>query len=299
MQQPALPSDNSYIINIESGAETARLLLQHQVVTTLMGTLLPASLDLSQVHRVLDLACGPGSWALAMAYQHPDIEVVGIDLSSTMIAYAQAQAQVQGLANATFRTMDVRHPLAFPDASFELIHARFLLGFMLPTDWPALLGECLRLLRVGGHLVWAETELGLTTSPAYEQYAALLAQALYQAGQSFSPDGRHIGLFPMMGPLLRHLGYQAVQHRAYLQEWSFGTPAYEGCRRDTEVAFQLLHPFLLHQGLATQEQLEALDQRLSKELQAPEFGAIGVLASFCGTKGEAGTHKRATNDNIA
>ncbi len=125
------PSRNTYIIDTEKyGAETSRLLLQDKLFTQAMGGTLPATYDLTGVTRILDIACGPGGWALEVAYQHSDIEVVGIDISPAMIEYARSQAQVQHLENAAFLVMDTRTPLAFPDASFDLINARLLLSFV-------------------------------------------------------------------------------------------------------------------------------------------------------------------------
>src|SRR5437016_5431135 len=114
---------NSYILPTESGAEMARLINQDQAVTEAMGSLFPADLDLTNVHSVLDVACGPGGWTREVAAQLPDTEVVGIDISKTMIDYANAYVQVQKLDNIYFLVMDATKGLDFSDASFDLVHA--------------------------------------------------------------------------------------------------------------------------------------------------------------------------------
>ena len=44
------------------------------------GGLAPESAQyLAECERVLDLACGPGSWALQVATAYPKLEVVGVD----------------------------------------------------------------------------------------------------------------------------------------------------------------------------------------------------------------------------
>src|SRR6266566_8486846 len=98
--------ENSYVIDIENGAETARLMHQHRLITTGMGGLFPEPLDISQVQHILDIACGPGDWALDVAFEYPEIEVMGIDLSRTMVEYARARAGARGLDNARFCVMD-------------------------------------------------------------------------------------------------------------------------------------------------------------------------------------------------
>src|SRR5579859_8069905 len=117
--------DNTYVIDPESAAEMVRLLQQDQLMTTGMGGIFP-EIELDGVQQVLDLACGPGGWALDVAYNYSDMEVVGVDISERMIAYATVQAQVQQRNNVSFRVMDILQPLDFPDASFDLVNARFI-----------------------------------------------------------------------------------------------------------------------------------------------------------------------------
>lgn len=114
-QEPSNDSknNNTYVIDAESAAEMARLMRQDQLMTSGMGGVLP-EIDLNGVQHVLDLACGPGGWPLEVAYTYSDIEVVGVDISERMIAYASAQAQVQQRANVSFQVMDILKPLAFP-----------------------------------------------------------------------------------------------------------------------------------------------------------------------------------------
>jgi ubiquinone/menaquinone biosynthesis C-methylase UbiE len=88
------------------------------------------SFDLSEVHDILDIACGPGSWVLDVAFEYAKKRVMGIDLSRLVIEYTRAQARVQGLDNASFKVMDALKPLELPDNSFDLVNARFLFGFM-------------------------------------------------------------------------------------------------------------------------------------------------------------------------
>src|SRR5947208_13801729 len=103
------------------------------------------------------MACGPGGWALEIAYTHPEIEVVGFDISQAMIDYARARARVQGLDNASFRVMDMQKPLDFPDGSFDLVNGRFVL--FIPTSFiPVFLKECFRISRPPGPLRFTEVD---------------------------------------------------------------------------------------------------------------------------------------------
>src|SRR5579875_78129 len=172
-RQSSADAEGTYFIDAEEAAELARLMQQDRLVTEVMGGLLPELETLPATAQVLDLACGPGGWALELAFRYPDAEVIGVDRSPSTVAYANAQARARGLSNIHFAVMDVTQPLAFSDASFDLINARFLAGFMRPQDWPRLLTECRRLLKPGGLLRLTESEWGLTTSPATQRYYAL------------------------------------------------------------------------------------------------------------------------------
>ncbi|HET9765006.1 MAG TPA: peptide chain release factor N(5)-glutamine methyltransferase [Casimicrobiaceae bacterium] len=56
--------------------------------------------------RVLDLGCGSGAVALAIAHQRPAAEVLGADVSAAAIALARRNAERLSLANATFVESD-------------------------------------------------------------------------------------------------------------------------------------------------------------------------------------------------
>jgi len=78
-------------------------------------------LRLRKNHRVLDLACGPGRHALAVA---PNVaEVVGSDLTASYLDYARAWAEREGIANVSFVQEDMRD-LAY-DAEFDAAYNYF------------------------------------------------------------------------------------------------------------------------------------------------------------------------------
>ncbi len=241
------PSQNKYVIDIEAAAETARLMEQDRLLTRSMGGLFPERLDddLADVHQILDIACGPGGWALDVAFTYPDKEVVGVDINQTMIKYAFAQARVRQLQNVTFEFMDVRQPIEFQDASFDLVNARTICAFMDKASWPVLLAECHRILRSGGCIRLTELESGDSNSLAAQRLQRLLNQAFMQQGRTFSVDGNSIGVIYMLARLLREAGFTEVQQRAFVLDGSYGTELhYNGCK-DAEVAFSLLKPYIL------------------------------------------------------
>src|SRR5215469_15753244 len=107
-------------IDAESGETMTWLLNADKIVTNGMGGTLAERPDFSGIKAILDLGCGPGGWVLEVARENPDIQVSGIDISRSMIQFAQAQAISRGYGNASFTVMDVKRPMDFEDESFDL-----------------------------------------------------------------------------------------------------------------------------------------------------------------------------------
>ncbi len=276
-------NDNPYFIDTQSGAEMARLIMQDDTVTRNMGGPLSEPSDLSTIHDILDLACGPGSWVLDMAYAHPDKNVIGVDIDPTMVNYARARARSQALDNnAHFQVMNATKQLDFPDNSFDLVNARLLVGFMRPENWPYLIQECRRVSRPGAILRLTESESAVTSGVAYNTLNTLLAQALHAAGQSFSPDGRHFGIVPRLGRLLRDAGYEHIQHKAYAVDFSAGTEAHEAIRQNSMAMLQLIQPFLIRMGVTTQEKVDELYQQAMVEMLSDDFCGIWFFLTVWG-----------------
>lgn len=110
-------------------------------------------LQLTEGARVLDVTCGPGSYAQRLAAR--GCNVVGIDVSPAAIVYARAEAQAAGLAaRLHYQQADVRTVLpTLPAATFDA--ALFLYGqasVFTPAETGALFGACARALRPGGRL---------------------------------------------------------------------------------------------------------------------------------------------------
>ncbi|GGA31486.1 class I SAM-dependent methyltransferase [Neptunicoccus cionae] len=94
---------------------------------------------------VVEVGCGTGSTALLLA---PNVRaILGTDISSEMVAIAQEKAEVDGVTNAQFRTVDVSLPLTLPEAP-DVILALNLLH--LAEDPVAMIGNLAASLDKGG-----------------------------------------------------------------------------------------------------------------------------------------------------
>ncbi|HET6612794.1 MAG TPA: methyltransferase domain-containing protein, partial [Kofleriaceae bacterium] len=112
----------------------------------------------------LDLSCGPGAFARAMAAAAPGALVVGADISRAMLEVAAASAK--GYANLALVRADA-HDLPFADKSFTGVNNA---GSLHVYDDPeAVFGEVWRVLSPGGVYVGstfsrASSVLGRTAS---------------------------------------------------------------------------------------------------------------------------------------
>src|SRR6266496_6866479 len=288
MTTPVNPpkSGNVYISDSESGAEMARLLDQDRLVTKGMGGLFPErSNDFTGIHLVLDAACGPGGWALEVAFKHPDIEVVGFDISQAMIDYANTQARVQGLENAIFRVMNLLKPLDFSDNSFDLSNVRFV-NFLPAAIWPSFVRELARITRPGGFIRLTESEWWyFTTSPVLETLNSMVIKAIQVQG-GYSQTGRFTGILPILGSLLRDVGCININLVSHVIDYSFGTEAHEGFRRDASVVFKLFQPFIIRMQVARQSELDDLYNQMILEMLQDDFCGLMMPLTALGEKAE-------------
>ncbi len=106
---------------------------------------------------VLDVACGPGLVALALAKVAG--HVTGLDLTPAMLDKARELQQQRGLENVSWQ-LGRADSLPYPDGSFHAVVTRF--SFHHLTDPARALAEMVRVCRFGGRVVVCDV---FTTSP--------------------------------------------------------------------------------------------------------------------------------------
>ena len=277
-------SENTYIIDTESAAEMARLIDQSRSMNEAMGYLLPENIDLSGVQSILDVACGPGEWVQEVAGLYPRIKIVGTDISTLMIKYAQQRARLQKLANASFHIMDTRTPLAFANDAFDLVNARFMAAFLPRNEWPQVVKEFARVTRAGGTIMLTEMDIfapGDTNGPAVEELNGLCREAVYRAGLYTSTGTR---LTTLMDQFLLEAGCQDIQKKWQTLNFSAGTTAHPVIYSNLRFAFKLVQPFLLKMTQTTQEHLDELYEQGMQELMGDDFHGETQFLTVWGVK---------------
>ena len=277
-------SENTYIIDTESAAEMARLIDQSRSMNEAMGYLLPENIDLSSVQTILDVACGPGEWVQEVAGLYPRIKIVGTDISTLMIKYAQQRARLQKLTNASFQIMDTRAPLAFANGTFDLVNARFMAAFLPRNEWPQIVKEFARVTRTGGAIILTETDIcksGSTNSPALEELNALGSAAVYRAGL-YSSTGTLVT--SAMPKFLQEAGCQDIHTQWHMLDFSAGTPAHPVIYANLSVALKLVQPFLVKVMQTPQEHLDTLYEQSMQDMMSADFHGETQLMTAWGIK---------------
>jgi ubiquinone/menaquinone biosynthesis C-methylase UbiE len=107
--------------------------------------------ELGAYGRMLDLGCGPGHIPILICRRTRRTRIVGIDLASHMLAYAQRYRDASGFARRLqFQLGDLKK-LDFEDQSFDTVFSNTTVHHI--PDPMQMLSEARRVLRPGGVLL--------------------------------------------------------------------------------------------------------------------------------------------------
>ncbi|TDZ49669.1 putative methyltransferase tdiE [Colletotrichum trifolii] len=102
----------------------------------------------SKVGRVLDVGTGTGVWALDFGEDHPDSEIIGVDLSANQPGLT--------LPNVVFEVDDVEEDWMW-SRPFDYIHSRMMNSSI--SNWKSYIQKCFDNLSPGGYLELNEISL--------------------------------------------------------------------------------------------------------------------------------------------
>lgn len=126
-----------------------------------------AHVKLPAVGRCLDVGCGSGALAIAVARRNPQAEIVGIDrwgkeYASFSKQLCERNAGAEGVKNTSFQQGDATH-LDFPDETFDAVVSNYVYH-NIPGDRQQYLLETLRTLKKGGtfaiHDIFSKSKYG-------------------------------------------------------------------------------------------------------------------------------------------
>ena len=117
--------------------------------------------------KCLDVGCGSGALAIAVAKRNPEAQVIGIDrwgaeYASFSKTLCERNAKAEGVTNTTFRQGDATH-LDFPDGTFDAVVSNYVYH-NIPGDRQSYLLESLCTLKKGGtfalHDIFSKSKYG-------------------------------------------------------------------------------------------------------------------------------------------
>jgi SAM-dependent methyltransferase len=184
--------------------------------------------------RVLDVGCGVGQTSLQLAARvGPSGSVLGVDISTPMLARASERARAEKLANLRFENADAQ-TFAFTPNSVDLIFSRF--GVMFFADPEAAFANIGRALRPGGRLAFvcwqalAQNRWMLDSIAAIARFVPPSPPPAPDAPGpfAFADSARVRGI-------LERAGFRGVKHEAVTGELSLGRTLDEALGFATEI----------------------------------------------------------------
>jgi SAM-dependent methyltransferase len=278
---------SDYINNAESAGELSRLDHQAGLVMNAIGHL-PHTLRGRPFQKILDLGCGSGRWALDMAYHYPDAEIVGVDISSTLVEYARARAKTMNRQNVKFIPFDALEGnlSELGREIYDLVNLRFAVGWVRGLErWTKLLQRCHHLNTPGGYTMVTEGEGLSTDSPALHRLHEIIVQALRLGGYGFPSSRQDLGMAAQLGTVLYASGFSGVAVEGGAINFSFYNPEENMAWRNSFTALIAESgPFFTTMGVTTAEELAELSVRLGSELYDEAFSGVGSLFTFYGMR---------------
>lgn len=157
---------------------------------------------------VLDVCTGTAGVAAETARRY-GCRVVGLDLSSGMLAGARVRLEGQRLRHNIELVMGTATGLPFPDGAFDVVVFTFLLRYV--DDVPGTLREMTRVLKPGGRL--ASLEFGVPASALWRGLWLLYTRMVLPAATlPLSAGWRRVGAFlgPNISGFYRRHGVEAL-----------------------------------------------------------------------------------------
>jgi ubiquinone/menaquinone biosynthesis C-methylase UbiE len=113
--------------------------------------LVERALGAAAAPRILDLGCGTGEMALAIARVRPGVKLIGVDGDGDVLARAAVKARAAGVELELHEALADRVPLA--DADVDCVVSTLMFHHLLPPAKRAALAEARRVLAPGGRLL--------------------------------------------------------------------------------------------------------------------------------------------------
>ncbi|KXH46157.1 hypothetical protein CSIM01_11061 [Colletotrichum simmondsii] len=201
--------DGKYVIPNDE-QENDRMDMQHHICLITLGGrlgLAPPCQPGVKVNRVLDVGTGTGIWAIQFGDDHPEAEVLGVDLSAT-------QPDIVA-TNVKFEIDDIDEEWTYT-IPFDYIHSRFMSSSI--ADWKAYLTNH---IQPGGYLELQEPEMEFQSDDGTFPADCPLAKYGNLLKEAAAIFGREYVSVSSLKTLMVEVGFQDVTLSRY--KWPINT----------------------------------------------------------------------------
>jgi len=214
--------------------------------------------------RVLEVGSGIGLLTCAVARSAPNVKVVGVEQSSEQIRSAPTDPAVQYIQGDA-------HRLEFPEASFDLVYARYVLEHVANPE--TVLREMRRVTRPGCRVVACENDESLIRfdpeCPAFEAVWKAFQQHQHNLGGDSHIGRRLYGLFRKAGLSNVELSVQPEIH------WH-GSPGFIPWVTNLIGNVESAREGLIHSGLCNGPSIDAGIAEVTALFQNEEASSVFV-----------------------
>jgi ubiquinone/menaquinone biosynthesis C-methylase UbiE len=162
--------------------------------------------------RVLDVGCGTGNYALALAEK--GFNVVGIDFASEMLKTARAKAKRLEHASLTFEQINLNRALPFSAESFD--HALCVLVLQVVHDPSRFLCEIRRVLKPNGRFLVVVPALeGARHEPGALHQRTTLPRWIFAKIKALASKSKRVRKYTRdeLSELVINAGFEVVEER--------------------------------------------------------------------------------------
>lgn len=188
------------------------LLLHHLFKLTLGGELYRAPIEPRDdrptplPRRILDIGTGTAEWALEIAEDFPNAEVIGTDLSPIQPSWAPP--------NCRFYIDDAESDWTFtPGEKFDYIHMRSMGGGI--GDWPKLFRQAYQHLRPGGWMEVQEFEAAVGSDDGTHLLAPTMVEWVEKVNEAARQFGKPMNVASQIQSWMETTGFVNVTDDIY------------------------------------------------------------------------------------